>query len=61
MFTGPPGVERFVLSLDNVWYCRLKLLFTIQVKIDGQDEPIDLKCAYVAFCYEIKLDPSGTQ
>jgi hypothetical protein len=61
MFTGPPGVERFVLSPDNVWYGRLKLLFTISVKIDGQDEPVDLECAYVAFCYEIKLDPSGKQ
>ena len=61
MFTRLPGVERFVLSLDNVWYGRLKLLFTISVKIDGQDEPVDLECAYVAFCYEIKLDPSGKQ
>jgi hypothetical protein len=50
-----------VLNPDDVWYCRLKLLFTISVQIDGQDEPVDLECAYVAFCYEIKLDPSGTQ
>lgn len=61
VFTRPPGVERFVLNPDNVWYGRLKLLFTISVQMDGQDEPVDLECAYVAFCYEIKLDPSGTQ
>ena len=61
VFTRQPGVERFVLNPDNVWYGRLKLLFTISVQIDGQDEPVDLECAYVAFCYEIKLDPSGTQ
>ena len=45
------------LSPDNVWYGKLKLLFTISVEIDCQDEPVDLDCAYVAFCYEIKLDP----
>ena len=61
MFTRPPGVERFVLNPDNVWYGRLKLLFTILVQIDSQDQPVDLKCAYVTFCYEIKLDPSGIQ
>ena len=57
VFTRPPGVERFVLSPDNVWYGRLKLLFTISVKIDT----VDLECAYVSFCYEIKLEPSGVQ
>ena len=59
VFCRPPGVESFVLSPDNVWYGRLKLLFTISVKSDGRDEPVDLKCAYVSFCYEIKLEPSG--
>ena len=34
-FTRPPGVGRFVLSQDNVWYGRLKHLFTISIKIDG--------------------------
>ena len=61
VFTRPPGVERFVLSPDNVWYGKLKLLFTISVEIDGQDEPVELQCAYVSFCYEIKLEPSGVQ
>ena len=36
VFTRPPGVERFVLSPDNVWYDRLKLLFTLSVHVDGQ-------------------------
>ena len=38
---------------------RLKLLFTLYVQIDGQDVPVELECAYVSFCYEIKLEPSG--
>jgi len=59
VFVRPPGVERFVLSPDNVWYGRLKLLFIISVQVDGQDEPVDIECAYVAFCYEIKLETSG--
>ena len=43
VFTRPPGVERgFVLNPDNVWYCRLKLLFTLSVQIDGQDKPVEL-------------------
>ena len=53
-------VERFVLSPDNVWYGWLNLPFTMSVKIDGQEEPIDIECAYVSFCYEIKLEPYGT-
>ena len=60
VFTHPPGVEQFVLGPDNVWYGRLKLLFSISVKIDGQNEPVDIECAYVSFCYEIKLELSGT-
>jgi hypothetical protein len=53
-------VEQFVLSADNVWYGRLKLLFKIYVKVDGKDEPVEIECAYVAFCYDIKLEASGT-
>jgi hypothetical protein len=49
----------FVLNLDNLWYGRLKLLFTMYVKTDGKEEPFDMECAYVSFCYEIKLEPSG--
>ena len=43
-------------SPSNVWYWRLKLLFTMTVKIDGPQEPVDIKCAYVSFCYGIKLE-----
>ena len=50
--SGPPAAERLVLSPDNVLYCRLKLT----VKIDGHREPVDIECAYVFFCYEIKLE-----
>ena len=48
VFTCPPGVERFVLNP-----------FTMSVKKDGKEEPVDMECAYVSFCYEIKLEPSG--
>ena len=43
-----------MLSPDNVRYGQLKLLFFMSVKIDGQEEPVDIECAYVSFCYEIK-------
>ncbi len=48
------------LSQHNVWYGRLKLLFkfTMSVQIDVQEDPVDIECAYVSFCYEIKLEPS---
>jgi hypothetical protein len=49
----------FVLNTDNIWYGQLKLLFIMSVKIDGKEEPVDKECAYVSFCYEIKLEPSG--
>ena len=59
VFTRPPGVERYVVSPGNIWYGRLKLLFTMTVKIDGQQGPVDIQCAYVTFCYKMKLEPSG--
>jgi len=34
-----------------VWYGRLKLIFSMSVKIDGQEEPVDIECAYISFCY----------
>ena len=55
----PPGVEKFSLSPDNVWYGRLKLLFSLSVQIDGQDDPVQLECAYISFFYDIRLEPSG--
>ena len=54
-----PGVELFFLSPKNFWYQRLKLLFTMTVNIDDQQEPVDIECVYVSFCYEMKLEPSG--
>ena len=59
VFIRPPGVESFVLSPENVWYGRLRLLFTISVQIDSQEEPIDLECAFISFLYDIKLKKSG--
>ena len=44
---------------DSVWFGCLKLLFNIAVKIDRREEPVEIECAYVSFCYEIKLEPSG--
>ena len=29
------------------------------VNIDDQQEPVDIECVYVSFCYEMKLEPSG--
>ena len=59
---GPSGVEQFDLSPDNDWYSWLKLVFSMAVKIDSQCKPVDFKCSYRddSFCYEIKLEPSGT-
>ena len=31
----------------------------IMSNIDGQAEPVEHKCTYVLFCYEVKLEPSG--
>ena len=36
VFVPPQVVERFVLSPENVWYGRLRLLFECAVQIDGQ-------------------------
>ncbi len=51
VFVRPPGVERFVLDSDNVWYGRLKLLFSIAVKTDDSDVVKKMGCAYVALWY----------
>ena len=59
VFVRPPGVERFVLSPNNVWYGRLKLLFRITVIADDKEEPVDLDCAFVSFFYDINLEQSG--
>ena len=50
-----------MLSPDNVWYGRLKLLFTLSVKIDGNEDPMDIKCAFISFFYDMRLEPSGSR
>ena len=40
VFTRPPWMERFVL---HVWYCQLKLFFTMTVKFDGQCKLVETK------------------
>ncbi len=34
----PSALLKFVLDPDNIWYGRLKLLFSISVKTDVSDE-----------------------
>ena len=60
MFIWPPGVEAFVLAPENVWYCRVRLLFkfAMSVKVDTSEDPIEMKCAFVSVCEEIVLDDS---
>ena len=61
-YTGFKGLQCWpfadMLSPDNVWYGRLKLLFSIPVKVDGKREPVQLACGCVSFFRDIKLDPS---
>ena len=52
VFVRPPGVQSFVLSPDNVWYGRSKLLFRITVQVDGKEDPVDVDCSFISFCYE---------
>ncbi len=59
VFVRPLGVQGLVLDPDNVWYGRIKLLFSISVKSDVSEEVTRIDCAYVSFCYDIKLEESG--
>ena len=59
VFIRPPGVEAFVLSPESVWYCRVRLLFTLSVKVDTGKDPVEMQCAFVSVCEEIVLDESG--
>ena len=59
VFVRPPGVTKFDLTPDNVWYGRIKLLFSISVQSDVSVESTKIDCAYVSFCYEIELDTAG--
>ena len=58
MFIRSPGVETFVLAPENVWYCRVSLVFAMSVKVDSSEDPIEMKCAFVSVC-ETVLDDSG--
>ena len=44
VFIRPPGVEAFVLKPDNVWYGRVRLLFSISVHTDTSPAPVELRC-----------------
>ena len=51
----------------NIWSGSSKLLFIV-TDLCGQDwrpaaqrEPVKTECAYVSFCYEIKLETSAVQ
>lgn len=59
VFIRPPGVDAFVLSPESVWYCRVRLLFTLSVKVDTGKDPVEMQCAFVSVCEEIILDESG--
>jgi len=50
VFIRPPGIEKggFQLSPDNVWYCKVLLLFTIQVQTDSNGSTAEFECAFVS-------------
>jgi hypothetical protein len=50
VFIRPPGIEEggFRLSPDNVWYCKVLLLFTIQAQTDINCSTADFECAFVS-------------
>ncbi len=51
VFIRPPGIQQggFQLSPDNVWYCKVLLLFTIQAQTDSSDESMaEFECAFVS-------------
>jgi len=50
VFIRPPGIEEggFRLSPDNVWYCKVLLLFTIQAQTDMGGSTAEFECAFVS-------------
>lgn len=52
VFIGPPGIAQgtFRLKLDNVWFCRVLLLFSFVAKDDGGEQRHD--CAFVSVLEE---------
>jgi hypothetical protein len=58
VFVRPPGVSRgrFELRMDNLWFCRVWLLFSIEAQTDSGIKKFN--CAYVDVleeCEERKL------
>jgi len=56
VFIRPPGIEEggFQLSPNNVWYCKVLLLFTIQAQTDIDGSTADFECAFVSV-----MEPMG--
>ena len=50
VFIRPPGLQpgEFQLSPDNVWFCKVLLLFTIQAQTDIDGSKMEFECAYVS-------------
>ena len=48
VFIRPPGIQEggFELRLDNVWFCRVLLLFKIKAQTDSGLK--EFECAYVS-------------
>ena len=59
--TRNPGLTRMLKIRNEPGQCLLwsfEASFQNCRQIDGQEEPVEIECAYVPFCYEIKLEPS---
>ena len=54
VFIRPPGISEgaFQLRIDNIWFCKLLLLFTIETKTDAWMKKH--ACAYVSVLEEYK-------
>jgi hypothetical protein len=54
VFIRPPGISdgAFQLTMDNIWFCKLLLLFKIHTKTDTGMQYLD--CAYVSVLEEYK-------
>ena len=50
VFIRPPGIEEggFTLRPDNVWYCKVLLLFSIQAQTDQNGSTEEFQCAFVS-------------
>ena len=49
-----PWHRRGRLSPDNVWYCKVLLLFTIQAQTDINGSTADFECAFVSVMETMK-------